>query len=135
MLANVSILRSLYVADKIPTKVSLYCETFEALNSIVEACFGQQLLPNYEQKIATFREKYLSLGGSVTSKAHILFDYVAEFIKFSGKSLSIFSEQTAEAAHADFDGYWQRYKVRDVNHPNLGKNLLKCVIDYNGNHC
>ena len=41
------------------------------------------------------------------------------------EGLTKFSEQTAEAAHADFDGYWQRYKVRDVNHPNLGKNLLR----------
>ena len=92
------------------------------------------LKDDYEDKISAFRKAYLALNINVTSKAHILFDHTVEFIKKNGRSLSLFAEQSAEASHADFDDYWDRYKVRSSTHPNLGPRLQRCVVSYNGEH-
>ena len=112
----------------------LFCVAFEALNDVVVACFGPELKEGYEEKISTFRRAYMDLNINVTSKAHILFDHTVEFIKKNGRSLSLFAEQSAEASHADFDDYWDRYKVRSSTHPNLGPRLHRCVVSYNGEH-
>ena len=118
--------------SKTPAKVEKYCDALEALNSVVVACFGKELEPDFEEKIGKFKQSYLELDINVTSKAHILFAHTPEFI--TGRSLSIYAEQAGESSHADFDACWCKYKIRDVSHPNVPKKLLQCVNDYNGNH-
>ena len=56
---------------------------------------GQDVLDSYESDIAIFKEAYLALGINITSKAHIVFEHIADFFKRmnNGKGLGYYSEQ------------------------------------------
>ena len=107
--------------SKTPAKVEKYCDALEALNSVVVACFGKELEPDFEDKIGKFKQSYLELDINVTSKAHILFAHTPEFIRLTGRSLSIYAEQAGESSHADFDACWCKYKSCDATHSNESK--------------
>ena len=52
-----------------------------------------ELDPNFEAYIAEFKEAYMKVGLSVTTKAHIVFEHVADFCNKHQKGLGFFSEQ------------------------------------------
>ena len=71
----------------------LYVESMRAFNKVRKSCFGMDLEESFEEDIAAFKEAYVKVGLSVTTKAHILFEHVADFCKKHGKGLGHFSEQ------------------------------------------
>ena len=52
--------------------VLLFIETLDIFNSVRVMCFGQHLLPGYEEKIEEFSMKYRSLNSSVSPKVHLV---------------------------------------------------------------
>ena len=53
------------------------------------------MLDTYESDIAKFKAAYLALGIKITTKAHIVFEHIADFFKWKndGKGLGYYSEQ------------------------------------------
>ena len=45
-----------------------YVNVLRAFSSVLETCFGNELIPGYETHIAQFKEVYLSSGMTVTPK-------------------------------------------------------------------
>ena len=51
------------------------------------------LLDSMEDDIAEFKAAYELTGLNVSTKAHVIFEHIAEFCRKHGKSLGHFSEQ------------------------------------------
>lgn len=136
MLNNLDTLKDLIKGEK--GKLSAICEkyvlAFEALDSVVSACFGQFLDPSYPRALSDFQRCYLDLGISVTTKAHYMLEHVDEYIQREGVGLGWFSEQTAEAIHADLKKKWNHYKVLDTKSEVYHQNYLAATLSYNADH-
>ena len=125
--------KALQLKDILPIELKKFADALNLLNEVRIHCFGQKLLPNYENKIKLFEKAYKKLNISVTPKAHALFQHCAEFCLEYGEGLGAFSEQSGETLHSDFLICWARYK-RDQSHPEYCKQLLAAVVSYNSLH-
>ena len=76
----------------------------------------------------------MKLGITVTPKVNAVIFHVAEFCTMTGRGLGPWSEQTGESVHHDFKEMWQRYKVKNIDLPTYGDNLLEAVSVYNSQH-
>ena len=128
-------------AEKWPTsfnmKLSPYHGFIEALrkfDAVVKSCFGSDLEDDYLDKIQQFQDSYLAIpNASVTSKIHVVFHYIKDFVNRHMSPLGIYSEQVVEAAHQDFSHHRQRYK-RLPSHLEYALILKNCLVDYNSKH-
>ena len=82
----------------------------------------------------------MALDITVTPKAHIVFQHIAEFLSrvnagenFSTVGLGYFSEQAFEAMHHDVKVIWEKVKV-GLDHPNFSEKLRSFVVAYNSKH-
>lgn len=107
---------------------------FVALRDAMDACFGYSLDPSYESKLTKFKETYQALDISTTTKVHIMFCHVAEFIGKSQKPLGHFCEQVVEQCHSKFDRLFNSYRIKDINHPNYIDHLFRAVMHFNAYH-
>ena len=112
-----------------------FIEALDAFNSVRVMCFGQQLVPGFEEKIEEFSIKYRSLNSSVSLKVHLVESHLQEFLEEKGGyfGAGYFSEQAMESCHYDFGSEWEGNKVPE-NHPDYGTKLLRTVVRYNGKH-
>ena len=95
-----------------------------------------KLGPELEKKIDTFRETFNTLiesfKVSMTPKIRIIL--VALFCNRKQSSLGIYSEQSGESIHYDFNTTaCSRFKV-SPNNPRFYTCLLKALASYNGKH-
>ena len=97
-----------------PTSIEKFIKAFKSFNAVVEACYGKDLHPDFERRIAVFAMDYLKLGISVTPKVHAVFFHVTEFCLMTGQGLGPWSEQTGESVHHDFKQIWKNYKVNNI---------------------
>ena len=70
-------------------------------------------------------------GLNVTPKTHLLFVHATEDIEKHGHGLGLFNEAAAESIHADFDAFYHRYLVKDIQSDVYLKNLQSAVVAYN----
>lgn len=112
--------------------IAKYISTFKSFNVVVEGCYGKDLHPDFERRIAVFTSDYLKLGISVTPKVHAVFFHITEFCRMT--SLGPRSEQAGESVHHDFKQIWKNYRVNDIENEIYGENLLKAVAAYNSRH-
>lgn len=104
------------------------------LLQVVIACYGNDLRPDYEEKIEEFRAAFMDLGVRVTPKIHAVLHHVKEFCSFKQAGLGKWSEQAGEALHHDFLNVWENYKTRSTKHADFGERLLRATCAYNGRH-
>ena len=130
LLKNVDKLEALHP----PASATKFITAFRSFNAVVEACYGKNLLPDFQRRIAVFTMDYLKLGISVTPKVHAVFFHVAEFCLLTGQGLGPWSEQAGESVHHDFKQTWKNYKVNDVERDIYSENFLKAVAAYNSKH-
>ena len=71
---------------------------------------------------------------NVTPKTPAMVYHVDEFCSLKGPALAAWSEQTGESVHHDFIKAWEKFKVKDKDHPLYGENLLKAMSMYNNQH-
>ena len=76
----------------------------------------------------------MDLGLKVTPKVHLLFCHAMDDIDKHGQGLGLFNESAAESIHADFDRFYQRYAVKDINSPSYLKKLQSAITAYNASH-
>ena len=91
----------------------------------------EKTLTGWNQAISKLKRAWKYQDVSVTSKVHILFAHVPSFCKAFG-ALGQFNEQALESVHADFClRAWDKYKVRDLDRPTMGKKLRAAILEYN----
>ena len=83
------------LAEVVPDQHQDIVEALRAFNAVRKSCLGQVALDSYEQDIANFKAAYLKLKIPITTKAHIVFEHIAEFFKRqnNGRGLGYYSEQ------------------------------------------
>ena len=83
------------LAKIVPGDLQILIDALRAFDAVRKSCLGQDVLPSHEEDIAKFKEAYLKLGINITTKAHIVFEHIAEFFKRkdNGKGLGYYSEQ------------------------------------------
>nr|XP_047146733.1 uncharacterized protein LOC124819298 [Hydra vulgaris] len=130
LLKNLDLLQTLAEKDN-AFQVFPIIETFRKFANVVSSCFGNKLHSQFEEKIDEFRASFLALPiGTVTTKTHAVFFHIKEFILRKKMPLGIYSKQTTEAMHHCFSTNWARYK-RPISHPEYGKRLVMCLVDFN----
>ena len=95
-----------------PASVNNFITAFNSFNAVVDACYGKELHPDFERRIAVFALDYLKLGITVTPKVHAVIFHVAEFCQMTGQGLGPWSEQAGESVHHDFKQIWKNYSVK-----------------------
>ena len=71
----------------------IFIDALRKFNAVRVACFGDHLLDSYIDDIKAFKDAYVLLGINVTTKAHIIFDHVADYCRERGRGLGPDSEQ------------------------------------------
>lgn len=66
--------RESLAGDKLEV-AEMYVKALSELNDVILACFGMDLTPDYEDRIATFMTTYRSLGISIPLKVQVIFSY------------------------------------------------------------
>ena len=91
-----------------------FIDTLKSFDEVRNACFGQILDEDYEEKIQKFHNDYMVLvddfGMSILVKAHEVFFHVVPWLKKWNIPLGVVSAQTSESLHSDFDSYMERKK-------------------------
>ena len=70
----------------------------------------------------------------VIFKVHLVMHHLSEYIEEEGMSMGLFSEQTGESLHSDFDQTWAHYRVKNVCSKNYSNQLLRAIMAYNSAH-
>jgi hypothetical protein len=117
----------------VPPRLRIYADALKDFDAVRLACFGQDLSPDFEDKITRLELSCRRLQLRTTPKMHVLFHHVPAFCNGVGKGLGSFSEQATESAHADFRQTRERYQ-RPQGHPQYSEGLLLAVINYNSFH-
>ena len=133
ILTNVDVLYRIII-DMNAHEIMPYLSAFKSFDDVRISCFGNDLLPDFEKRIAIFHERYLLLGISVTPAVHVLYCHVVQFCKFFKSALGRFSEQASESVHHDFYMMWSSSGKVDTSNMNYENNLFKAVLRYNGRH-
>ena len=108
-----------------------FVDAFENFNAVIEACFSNNINPNYEINIKQFEKAYRNLGISENLKAHVLFQDIPRFLSTRDHGLGRYSEQAIETIHSLENSKWQNYKV-DLANKNYYNQMLKCTLELNG---
>jgi hypothetical protein len=111
-----------------------YYAAFSAFNDVVAGCFGKVVSADIEEKINKFKNAYMNLGCSFTSKVHILCNHVFPVVSLTTHGLADMSEQSLEATHHTFEQIWMKYLVKDHNHPEYGSRLKRALVEFNSCH-
>ena len=114
--------------------VKPYYLVLKALDDVVTACLGSEAHPESLEKIENFGAKYKDAKLSLTPKFHILTAHAPQFLEMIGTGLAEYAAQSNEAAHANFDVIWQKFKLSDVTKDRAKERLFNAVVEYNGNH-
>ena len=65
----------------LPEHLRAFHACLVALKDAMDACFSFNLDLSYENKLAKFKEAYKALDITITTKVHIMFRHVPEFIR------------------------------------------------------
>ena len=127
LLENIGFLEDNYGNAKNPI-LTAHINTLKSFNSVRHACFGQEIHPDYEEKIEKFRTDYMVLvedyGASILVKGHEVFFHVAPWLKKWNIPLGAVSAQAEEDLHS----VWRNY----VTKKNVGsaENLRLAVVAF-----
>ena len=71
----------------------IFVDALRKFNAVRKACFGDELLPSLRDDIEKFKAAYVLLEINVTTKAHIIFEHIADYCEERGRGLGPDSEQ------------------------------------------
>ncbi len=82
--------------EVLPDHLQQFAWCLQRFDQVREACSSMlqesmKISPDYEMKIAAFKESYLDLGIPVTPKVHAVFEHVLQFCQKHAKGLVFFS--------------------------------------------
>ena len=97
--------------DVVPEEHRNFCDALDKFDVLAQDCFGKYLAPGYLSSIKAFHQSFTGLGFKTKStKLHILFAHVPEYLEKTGVGLAIDSEQAGESLHSRFTEF-SRYKL------------------------
>ena len=133
------VLKNLHLlAEIIPAHLFPFLDCLYGLRNTVDSTFGFTLDPCYKEVIRNFQNCFERLRSefsvSETTKLHIMFTHVPQFINMTGKSLGEFSEQELENSHSAFEHLWNRYRVKDISNQTYIDNYFRAVLNFNANN-
>ena len=134
LLKNIDILDSLGTTRRNKKVLDPFISSLSSFGDLVHGTFSHTLDPNYENLIAQFKKAYMATGISVTSKAHIIFHHLGEYLTITGRGLALDSEQSLESSHFLFAQTHSKYYIRDKNSSKFVPKLIHALCDYNGSH-
>mgnify|MGYP003327029453 CR=1 FL=1 len=111
------------------SKVIQVIEVMEAVDKVVEACFGMPLKDNYVSLIQDYSAKYRAIPGiTFPTKFHMVEQHIQESIemKHPGRGIGAFTEQAFESAHHAFGVEWANTKV-DIEHHDFNNRMMDTV--------
>ena len=82
----------------------------------------------------TSQGSYLALNLTISSKVHVVFAHMEQYLARTKRGLSLDSEQSLEASHFDFAKTLAKYTTRDLQSSSCAPRPLRAVLDYNGSH-
>ena len=144
MLQGSNVLRTLLGRDlklQKAARIPLLLQVVDQIEEVRQGCFGQTLDSDFEKEIRILGKLWLKAGLSFTSKAHVLFAHVAQFLQFKNpqngpkRGLGFWSEQASETVHSDFEKFWQQGYKRVLGlDANYRDKSLECIIAYASKH-
>ena len=134
LIKNTQLLRNMVTTRRESKVVGPFIATFDELDNLIKSCFGQTLDQNFQFQIAKFKAAFLELNLSISTKLHVIFCHLEEYIVKTGRSLSLDSEQALESCHYDFLTVLQRYMGRNLENEKCADQLLSAVGAYNSSH-
>ena len=93
-----------------------------------------ELVPGYEKCLKDFESAWMELGLNKIPKCYLLFAHALEDIQKHEQGLGLYNEAAAESIHADFDMFYKRYKVKDLDSSVYVDKLQAAVAAYNAGH-
>ena len=73
--------------------------SLSSFQNLIHGTFSHTLNPNYEDLIEWFKKVYMANWISVTSKAHIPFHHLDEYLNITGYTLALDGEQSLNFFH------------------------------------
>ena len=130
------VLKNLESLEEIlPSDFSLFLDCLVGLRDTIHSTFGFTLDPYYQRVISRFQKSFQDLRNrfsvSETTKLHIIFTHVSQFIELTGKPLGEFSEQELENSHSAFESIWNRYRVKKTSSEVYSANYFRAVLCFN----
>lgn len=108
-------------------------ESFKDVNHLVHE--KEVDIRKLHDAIEEFGLAWKDSGVSLTTKVHLIIDHLEDFVRtWGGSRMELFSEQAHEAAHAEFQKIWSKYRVKEVSNPMFINRLHRAVLDFNGSH-
>jgi hypothetical protein len=137
LLDHVTVLEEILERNGVLEMSMAYVNVFKYFKTILGTLYSPPPidLEQLEKSIHQFRQAWKNTNMNLTCKAHIVIDHLLDFVRErADTSMAVFSEQSHEAAHCEFDKTWARYAIKEKSHPNFGKKLLKCILDFSAQH-
>ena len=114
----------------LPKDLKCFGQALKDFNEVRLSCFGQELRPDFKEKIFQFKTSFGKLPMDVFPKAHIVFDHIDDFCDEHGP-LGPFAEQSFESVHYAFKTHWKTSYKRNMDGESYPKKLLDAVVDFN----
>jgi hypothetical protein len=113
-----------------------FIKIFESFGRIIENVYKAEVnKQSLKTEIEAFGASWKESSMTLTTKAHMVMCHLEDFINFVGdQPVALFSEQTHEAVHAEFNRTWEKYLVKEDENPMFAKNLLQAIFDFNATH-
>jgi hypothetical protein len=127
------------LGDTSPILVQPYVRAFQAMDKLVNHCFGTKLV-DQDKAVGQLKElvvAYMGLEISVTPKMHVLFYHLLPALSnplLQGRGLGVVSGQAGESIHQEFKIFWAKYKINSLDNPLYGDHLLRAVIEFSSKH-
>ena len=120
-----------------PLLVIPLATTFQAMNKLVESCFGVgKVKGDVAQLLENLIVHYMALDSSVTLKVHVLFEHlIPGLANLGGHGMGLTSEQAGESIHHEFaNNYWSKYKINMISNPQFAINWFKANVEFSSKH-
>lgn len=115
-----------------------FVSVFKSMNNLVQCCFSGKLSVKHDidRCLKELQKALLGIPTSITLKLHVLLRHIKQGLEYlgDGNGLGLWSEQAGESVHREFKKYWEKYKVKALDHPNFAERLKKAVIEFSSDH-
>ena len=114
-----------------------HIQSIKEFNTLRKKAFGAQLKPGWKISLEKFDISYRKIPNITKPlKVHIILAHLSEFIEQYGenKGLGLFSEQTGEAVHQNFDIFFAKYCIKTIYADQYGQHLHKAVVEFSSSH-
>ena len=109
-----------------------YVDAFDSFDVLTKNCFRKELLADYLIDLENFKQAFKNTNIKTKStKFHILFSHLPEFLEKTNKGLGLYSEQAGETLHSRFRQYAESKLPKNHTSESYAESLKKIILSYN----